>query len=229
MPADANLLDVGLLVARQGFYGALTVVGTGLVTILLGSRAFRPTAALFAAGGGVVAAQFLIAKFDPKLPASQGLVLATVALLLAVWGLLGPGVATVLGALGYGLVAGSWVSRHVSDPDLALAGGAVAFAIIAAGMWTLLPRVLPGLFGGLLTGLGLWGLAGASGRAPELFRTPVIWVAVCGVCAIVGAATGVARHKLSAAKADRDQAKQEADAKRRREQEDRARYARYME
>lgn len=223
------LVDVALAVARLGARNALALAVLGALVILLGQKAFRPVAATVAAAGAGLAVALALSKWLPDPPVSQGLVVATAAVLVGVVGLLTPTFATVVAAVCFGWLAGDFVAvRAPAHAEMALEVGVLGSLICASAIAGFLPRFVTAVVGGTSLALGLWAWTGASGLSPALFRIPAIWIVLAGVLVVLASAVEQVRYRAAMAAGDRRHAREAARARRLKEQEDRARYERYM-
>ena len=230
MQRSPELVELGLSVARWGANNALALALSGLVVMVLGRKAFRPVSALVAGAGGAFAASLALSRWLPDPPVSSGLLVALAALGLGVLGLVAPTVGTVAAATCFGWLGGTWAAgQFPAHAELALLVGVLGSFIAASVLAGLLPRFVTAVVGGLAAALGAWAFTGASGWSPALFRLPAIWIALAGVLVVVAAGLEQVRHRAVQAGAARRQGKAEALARRRKAEEDRARYERYMQ
>lgn len=227
----ARVIEIGLLSARLGAGGAVAFAVTGLAVLVLGHRAYRPAAGLVAGLAGALAAALVLLRWKIDLPVSANLAIATVGVVFLAGGLLAPNLASVAAAGVAGATAGLAIGESLSNEfrNYALLGGAMAGALVAGLLSSALPTLLPPLVGAFAVALGAWGAVGASGASPQLFRLPVIWLAIAGVLAVAGVAFERARSARRGTRASNKGLAAEREAKARRDEEDRKRYARYME
>jgi hypothetical protein len=178
-----QLLALGLLAARQGVSGAGLLLGAGVLVVLLGSRLFRPAAALAGGAGGLLAAVVVRARFYPALPVEASLFTGVLGLVGALVGLASPRGGAGVASASLGLLAGLAAMTFVPirSAPWPLAGGLVAGAVAAGLAYSLLPKVLTPVLGAGLLSAATWGYAGASGLSPSLFRRPLAWLALFGV------------------------------------------------
>lgn len=223
------LVDVALSVARLGARNALALALLGVLVMLLGQKAFRPVAAAVAAAGAGLAVALALSKWLPEPPVSQGLIVATAAVLVGVLGLLAPTFATIVAAVCFGWLAGDFVgARAPAHAETALLVGVLGSLVAASAIAGFLPRFVTAVVGGLSAAVGAWAWTGASGLSPALFRVPAIWVVLAGVLVVVACAVEQVRYRAAMAAGDRRHAREADRARRLKEQEDRARYDRYM-
>lgn len=223
------LVDVALAVARQGARSALALSAAGVLVMILGQRAFRPVAAAVAAAGAGLATALALSKWLPDPPVSHGLLVATAAVLVAVVGLVTPTFATVLAATCFGWLAGDYVAARVpAQAETALVVGVLGSLVCASAIAGFLPRFVTAIVGGLSATLGLWAWTGASGLSPALFRVPAVWIVLAGALVVVASAVEQVRHRAALAAGNRRHTRDEKRARKLREQQDRARYERYM-
>jgi hypothetical protein len=226
----AQLLAAALAVASLGTGGAGLVAGAGLVVLLLGHRVFRPVAGLAAAGGLALLVAIATTRLHVALPVAPPLAIAGAAVLGLLLGLVFPVLGTVLTASALGLGAGLLVAEvFPASNDLALLFCCVGGALVAGILWSELPTILPPVAGAALMTLGAWGAAGASGAAPKLFRLPAMWVAILGVLVVAGIGVERARFAAREKRAVTKKSSADADAAKRRDAEQRARYAKYLQ
>lgn len=216
--------------AAQGRVTSLGVAVTGLAILAFGRWMYRPAAALLGALVAAVAASGAIAAWAPAVPIGTPMALALAALAGAVAGLLVPGVGAVAGGAIAGLALGRALVEVVpADPDVVRLGGTVAGIVAVLIFWSDLRSVVPTLVGASLATIGLWGSAASSGSGGRWAGLHAIWFALFGVLGVVGfglergrsAREGRAKVRAAEASAREEQA--------RKAQEQRERYARYLE
>src|SRR4051794_19568881 len=100
------LMRAGLFAASLGPVGGAGLAVAGVAVLALGRRAFRPSAAIVAAGGGALGVGLLLELFHPNLPVTPAFALAGAALVLAAIGLVAPTIATVVASASMGLAMG---------------------------------------------------------------------------------------------------------------------------
>lgn len=225
-----ELLDLGLSVARWGANNAAALTGFGLAIVVLGHRAFRPVAALLAGIAGAWFASWALAHWVKTPPLPPNVIIAGAAVLIGVAALAAPsfGLSVAAGALGFvvGRMAAEAMPEHAEVAVLATMFALVAVAAILALKF---PWIVTSIVGGGSIVLGVWGWVGASGASPSLFRLPVLWASALAIVIVLCAGLDRVRDKAGRARAVRRANKADEAAKRRREEEQRLRYAKYME
>jgi hypothetical protein len=226
----ANLTPMGLLAARLGPAGAGALAVLGLAFLGLGHRAFRPASALAAAVGGAAFVAFAIDRWKVKLPVAAPLAIGAGGVVGFAVGLAWPtgGIAFATAgaaAVGGGAAAARWPEHEqVIVPATAVTG-----ALLAALAMRLLTSFVPVAIGAVLAAVGGWGAVGASGLSAKAFRLVPAWAALLGLLLVVGTVLEHGRRGRREARLTAKNALAERESRRRREEEDRQRYAKYME
>lgn len=223
------LVAAARFVASFGTTAALVLGGVGLALLAAGHRAFRPAAALVAGTAAALGALMALAELGSRLPVSQALAVAGAAVVGAALGLVWPALATVLASGSFGLAAGRVAAAaFAGDREVVLLGACLAGALVAGILWTALPMLIPPVTGGALVSLGAWAVVLSTRPVPRVGELPAVWLALFGVLAVVGTAVEKTRTVRRETASVRRQAKTDADAARRREEEQRERYARFF-
>jgi hypothetical protein len=165
-----------------------------------------------------------------ELPMPRPLALATAAVLAAAACAFRPGVASIgAGGLAGHLMEGALAALLPGDPEVVRLGSVAGGVMLGAFAAVAVPGLVPLTVGALLVMLGCWGGLLSTGKWPGLAGLSAAWWALFGVTWVVGAGLQSGREERRARAEERKAEKQAAADARRKEQEMRERYARYME
>lgn len=222
-------LDAALSVAQWGASSALAVVCVGLAVIVLGEKSFRPVAGALAAATAAAVVSMSVEKWWPNPPLPATILAASAVVGFAVLGLAAPMLGTVVTIVGGGWLLGDFIAARSPDAHRwAVFVGIIGSSFVASALAAAASRFVTAVVGGVCTALGLWAYVGASGLSAELFRVPVVWLALAAVLVVAAAGLEQARFRVALKAGDRRHAAALKKAREQKEKEDRERYERYM-
>lgn len=224
-----ELLNAGRLLHSAGSLAYFALAVAGLLVLFLGSHLSRPASGLVAATAFWLVAHTTLAQSFLPPQARTAFALAAMCAGFFLFGLMFPLSAVLMASGLLGVEAGLRIAGSLGgDPRLGVILVSFAFVVLAGSAHRWMRSVVPAAVGaGAVTFSAFMHVATLPGM-PEAARLPLTWLAAWLALASIGFGWDRLRVRWMKNLRHRRAIARDAEARRIREEQDRARYARYM-
>ena len=175
-----RILEVAQAVVAAGSLAAGGLLAAGLLFLVLGFRAYRPSAALIGALVAAVTLSDAVRHWQLHLPTSLELTLAAASLTAFAVGLVYPGLISIAsaGAIGFLISSRVALAHGPDDAFLIIVAGPAIGVAVSSFFYEKLGALVPPPIGAVLAVLGAWGLYGIERPKGMLFRVLFFWLLI---------------------------------------------------